>query len=429
MIGHSAPHGDERLRGQVRDFAKAEVLPRVGEMEVSRTAHRELSRLIARQGWIGAMVPRRYGGMGLGAVGKTVIIEELSRVSAAMGAMAQASILGVAKIVLFGDEEQRRTWLPAVAAGAVLPTIAVTETGSGSHVLGMQATAAPRRGGYVLNGRKVFVGNSAIGDLHGVVVRTGHGSSGLSAFLVESSRPGCQAGPAREAMGLHGFSFGELVLDECWVPAANLIGAEGDGLAVAYSSSVLYGRPNLAAVSLGIHEALVADTIAYAAGQHRYDRPLTDLPTVKAKLGTMQERLMSARLALYDAVAKLEAGQPCDADLFHAKLVNAESAIDSARTAMEVHGACALFPDRPVERYLRDAFHMLAPAGTSDVQTLRLAEHALEHALGRGQGHGKQQWSQRFPRGLAPNEPDPNEGDAHETASDEGPHDMEIVAR
>jgi alkylation response protein AidB-like acyl-CoA dehydrogenase len=413
MAGHSAPQGDERLREQVRDFAEIEVLPRISEMETSRIAHHELSRLIARQGWIGAMVPLRYGGMGLGPVAKTIIIEELSRASAAMGAMVQASILGTAKIVLFGDEAQRRTWLPAVAAGQVMPTIAVTETGSGSHVLGMQATAVPRRGGYILNGRKVFVGNSAIGDLHGVVVRTGHGSSGLSAFLVESSRPGCELGPAREAMGLHGFSFGELILDDCWVPAANLIGAEGDGLAVAYSSSVLYGRPNLAAVSLGIHEALVAETISYAVGQHRYGEPLADLPTVKAKLGMMHSRLMSARLALYDAVAKLDAGQPCDADLFHAKLVNAESAVDSARTAMEVHGACGLFSDRPIERYLRDAFHILAPAGTSEVQILRLAEHAL----GREKTRGKQQWSQRFPRGLGPIEPDTSEPDTREPAA------------
>ena len=146
-----------------------------------------------------------YGGMGLGHLAKTIIIEELSRVSGAMGAMVQASQLGVAKILHYGDDTQKKTWLPAVADGTCLPTIAVTEPQSGGHVLGMTATAVRDGDDYIINGRKVFVGNSHVGNLHGVVVRTGSGSKGLSAFLVESAakvghralgRP-AEAGPPR----------------------------------------------------------------------------------------------------------------------------------------------------------------------------------------------------------------------------------------
>jgi alkylation response protein AidB-like acyl-CoA dehydrogenase len=237
----------EELRAEVRSFAETVVAPRVATMEQTKEIDRELSRLIAEQGWIGATVDDTYGGMAAGHVAKTIIIEELSRVSGAMGAMAQASQLGVAKIIHFGNEQQKRTWLPRVADGTCLPTIAVTETASGGHVLGMRTTAERRDGGYVLNGHKVFVGNSHVGDLHGVVARTGEGSGGLSAFLVESERPGFSLAPYPETMGLHGFSFGELVFADCRVPAANMLGSPGDGLAVAYSSSVLYGRPNLAA--------------------------------------------------------------------------------------------------------------------------------------------------------------------------------------
>jgi alkylation response protein AidB-like acyl-CoA dehydrogenase len=156
-------------------------------MEASRSVSHELSRLIARQGWIGVTISDRYGGMGMGHLAKTVIIEELARVS---GAMVQASQLGVAKIVHFGTEEQKKRWLPAIASGDCLPTIAVTEPDSGGHVLGMTSSAIRDGDDYLLNGRKVFVGNSHVGDLHGVVVRTGPGSKGLSAFLVESGRPG-----------------------------------------------------------------------------------------------------------------------------------------------------------------------------------------------------------------------------------------------
>jgi alkylation response protein AidB-like acyl-CoA dehydrogenase len=232
----------------------------------------------------------------------------------------------------------------------------------------------------------VYVGNSHIGDLHGVVVRTGSGSRGLSAFVVESDRQGLSLGPHHAAMGLHGFSFGDLIFDNCRVPASNLLGAEGDGLAVAYSSSMLYGRPNLTAVSLGIHQALLDETMDFALRRYRYGNPLSELPSIKMKIGQMQSRLMTGRLTAYHAVQMLDEGLACDAELINAKLINVEYALDSARAAMEIHAACGLFTDRPIERNLRDAFHIFAPAGTSDVQLLRLSEVAL--------GTARAQWSE-----------------------------------
>ncbi|BDM71043.1 acyl-CoA dehydrogenase [Streptomyces nigrescens] len=414
MHRHFTDQRHEALRLRVRDFAEREVRPRIAEMEASRTVCHDLSRLIARQGWIGVTVHRAYGGMGAGHVAKTLIIEELSRVSAAMGAMAQASQLGVAKIVHFGNEEQKKTWLPAIASGDCLPTIAVTEPDSGGHVLGMTSTAVRDGDDYVLNGRKIYVGNSHVGDLHGVVVRTGEGSKGLSAFLVESDRPGFRLGPQQPTMGLHGFSFGELFFDNCRVPAANLLGREGDGLPVAYSSSVLYGRPNLTAVSLGIHQAVLDETTKFCAQRQRYGRPLADLGNIKLKLGRIQSRLLLARLAAYHAVHLLDQGLPCDAELMNAKLVNVESALESARDAMDIHAACGLFTDRPIERFLRDAHHIFAPAGTTDIQLLRLGELAL--------GRAKGEWSSRLAEQLrlAPSEWPDEEEAAEAVDSGEG---------
>jgi alkylation response protein AidB-like acyl-CoA dehydrogenase len=386
--GYFTTEQHDRLRESVRSFAESEVRPHIAEMEESRTIHYGLSRRIAEQGWIGVTIGTEHGGMGLGHLAKTIIIEELSRVSGAMGAMVQASQLGVAKILHFGDERQQNQWLPAISEGRCLPTIAVTEPESGGHVLGMSATAKRDGDDYVLNGRKVFVGNSHVGDLHGVVVRTGPGSHGLSAFLVEADRPGFHLGDHEPTMGLHGFSFGELIFDDCRIPAENLLGSEGDGLSVAYSSSVLYGRPNLTAVSLGIHQALVEETVQFSLEHQRYGNALSELPTVKQKLGQMQSQLMTARLLAYHAAHLLDEGLPCDTELMNAKLVNVESSLDSARTAMEVHAAYGLSTDRRVERYIRDAHHIYAPAGTSDVQRLRLAEVAL--------GTAKDQWSQRL---------------------------------
>ena len=373
------------LRDEVRRFAEHEVGPRVHEMEERRTVEVDLARAVAQRGWIGVTIPRRYGGLDLGHLAKTIVIEELARVSGAMGAMAQASQLGVAKVVHFGTERQKARWLPALAAGELLPTIAVTEPESGGHVLGMASTAVRDGDSYVLNGRKWFVGNSHIGHVHGVVARTGPGSRGLTAFLVECHRPGFRLGSPGTPAGLHGFSYGELIFEDCRIPAANRIGDEGQGLDVAYSSSTLYGRPNLTAVALGIHQAIVDDTVAFCRERELYGEPLAKLPTIAQKLGDMQSRLMTARLAAYHAVHLLDQRLPCDAELMNAKLLNTESALTSARAALEIFAGRGVQRDHRIERYLRDVIHTFPAAGTSDVQRLRLAEVAL--------GRYKEDWS------------------------------------
>jgi alkylation response protein AidB-like acyl-CoA dehydrogenase len=360
-------------------------------METSRTVEHELLKTIARKGWIGVTIPTCYGGLGLGHLAKTIIIEELSRESGAVGAAAQASMLGVAKILHYGNETQRARWLPGIAGGDILPTIAVTERESGGHVLDMRTSAIRDGEDYIINGSKIFVGNSHVADVHGVVARTGGpgstASQALSAFLIEADRDGVRLVPHLPAVGLHGFSFGEIVFDDCRVPAVNRLGAEGDGRDVAYSSSVTYGRANLAAVALGLQRRLLEETAAYAARQHRSGRPLADLGVNRQRLGWMQSRLMTSRLALYHAADLLDRRLPCDAELINANLLCTEGALASANDAMRVHAACGLFPDRPIERYMRDAQCLEPPAGTSDIQLLRLSEFAL--------GVERWQWSQR----------------------------------
>lgn len=376
------------LQAAVRRFAEEEVSPAIDDMERTRSVQRALSRRIAGKGWIGVTIDPSYGGMGQGHLAKTIIIEELARVSGAMGAMVQASQLGVAKILHFGNEKQKATWLPEIANGRCLPTIAVTEKETGGDVDAMTTTARRDGDHYVLNGRKVFIGNSHIGDLHGVVARTAEGRHGLSAFLVESDRPGLSLGDHRPAIGLHGFSFGELIFDDCRIPVDNRLGEEGDGLAVADSSSILYGRPNLTAVALGIHQAIADATITFAQRQRRAGKALADVITNKQRIGQIHSHLMTARLTAYYAAHLLDRGLPCDAELINAKLRNVEFALDSVQIAMHLHGAPGLFPDHLIERYARDALCILSPAGTPDVQRKRLAEIAM--------GRYTVPWSQLF---------------------------------
>jgi alkylation response protein AidB-like acyl-CoA dehydrogenase len=382
------------LRQQVREFAEHEVAPRVVGMERRQGVETDLARELARQGWLGPTIPAGYGGMDLGHTAKVIIVEELARVSGAAGAIVQASQLGTAKLLHYGSRDQRETWLPQVACGTVLPTIAVTERSSGGHVLGMHTTACRRGRGWEINGAKAFVGNSHLGrgSVHGVVARTGPGSNGLTAFLVEAGRTGVALAPHTPALGLHGFSFGEIHFAGVRVPDDHIVGDIGQGLAVAYSSSVLYGRPQLAAVALGLHTRLRDETVAFAQRHRRYGKPLAALPTVKDKIGRIESALRSARTALYQAVRLLDCGQPCDHDLMQAKLLGTELLLDSVRLAMEIHAAEGLDAAGPLTRVLRDAYCIYAPAGTSDIQRLRLAEDALTHGSRR-----RPQWSEQHP--------------------------------
>lgn len=379
----------DELRALVRAFGEAEVAPRIPHWEQTRGVDHELIRRAAQRGWIGVTIDPVYGGMGAGHLAKTVIIEELARACGAMGAAVQASLIPVAMIINYGSDEQKTTWLPLIAAGECLPSIAVTEKVSGSQIAGIRGRARRKRGGWLLSVEKTHVGNSHVADLHCVVVRTGTGRGGSSAFLVESERPGVSVRPQVSAMGLNGFSFGTVVLDEVWVPEGNLLGAVGDGEDAADSSSVLYGRANLAAVSLGVHRATVEEALCFAEETERYGRPLSRLSTVEQRLGQMVANLEAAGTLAYAAVDLQDRGLVCDGPLMAAKLMNYELGVESARLAMEVHAACGVFTDRPLERFFRDAQPIFAPAGTSDVQRLRLAR------LARGATAGGQ-WSERF---------------------------------
>jgi alkylation response protein AidB-like acyl-CoA dehydrogenase len=378
----------ERLREEVREFAEANVRPRLDELEESLLAA-DLSWQVAKQGWIGVTIGREYGGMGAGHVAKLVILEEASRVSGAIGAMIQASELGVAKIINFGSEEQKRRWLPAVAAGDHLPTIAVTGPEAGSYVLAMEASGVWDGDDYILNGRKVFIGNSHIGTLHGVVVRTEPGNNGLSAFMVEADRPGLRVEPQRAALGLAGFSFGELVFENCRVPAANMIGPPGAGKDIAYSSSIVHGRLNLGGVTLGLHVALVEDTIKFVKEQQRNGAPMHAIDAVRQQIGEMASRLETGKILLYHAAHLLDHDIPCDDLLINAKHRNVELAQASAKDAKVIHGALGLYPDlSAIGRYSRDLDHMTHPAGAPFVQQRRMGEYAL----GLANGH----WSERL---------------------------------
>ncbi|MFC7344878.1 acyl-CoA dehydrogenase family protein [Saccharopolyspora griseoalba] len=396
---------DQEIREQAHQFAHDEIAPWGASLVGSNEPDLDLVRRFSKQGWFGLTIPQHYGGTGAGQVAKTATLEAVSQVAPSMGYLFQAYYLGIAKILHCGSAEQRQRWLPAIARGDCLPTIAVTEPGAGGNIGHIQATAERRGDRYVLNGSglacKTFVGGSHNGaDLHGVIVRIAgtSGTSGLCAFLVEATRPGVVLGEPRL---LDGFSFGDLSFHDCEVGADSLVGAEGDGLAIAQSSSTLYGRLNLAAVGLGIMRRVLEDTVTFTTQRplHPQARRLDGLQVNQQRLGAMQALYMSTRADVYAAAAGRDRGLDgvaLDAALNNAKLqsyVRGQDLLALARETCSAYGLTGSLPRNAV--YLD---HLVSPAGTADVQRYRL----FQHAVGAEPGS----WSARFP---APVEP-PSEG-------------------
>ncbi|MFF7400664.1 acyl-CoA dehydrogenase family protein [Streptomyces murinus] len=370
----------ELLWKEADGFAAGQVAPWAARVEKSpaRVDHR-LAHRMAERGWFAVTVPREYGGLAAGHVSKVILIHRIARVSAAAAAILQATLIPVGALLGFATGEQKQYWLPQVAEGSLLLSIASTEPDAGGHIGGIKTTATRRGRDWVITGSKSHIGNAGLAGAHLVIARTSgtrSTSRALTAFLVESGSTGLSV-TDRPALGLRGFSAGRLDLDHVRVPDTHRIGEQGQGMAVAQSSSILYGRPNIAAVSLGLHEAVVQATTTYLKSRPRYTSVLSDQPVVRDRIGDLDARLRAARVVAYHAVHLLDRGLACDAELINSKYLGHAWAAQSAQAAMELHGAQALDAAYPLQRLWRDIQHTYPPAGTGEVQRLRLADAAL----------------------------------------------------
>jgi alkylation response protein AidB-like acyl-CoA dehydrogenase len=381
---------DQEGRELVLDFVREEVLPRIPRMEQSSQVDYDLPRLMAQMKWTSPSYGPEYGGLGLGQRWKVMMLATLAEFSGATSAVAQAGIIPTDAIVHHGNEEQKREWLERIACGDCIPAISVTEPGAGGDLLEIQTTAERVGETYVLNGAKDCVGNALPASMHVVIARTGPRelrSRSLSAFIVETDRPGFSYGRHVPLTGLRAFSCDEVRFDNCRIPAVNRLGEEGDGLLVAHTASLLAGRLNIAAMGLGLQQA--ACDAAYAALQkserHKQHQVL------QLRLGEMLSRLDESADLLLAAADLLDQGHPCDAKLVNAKKINVKNAIESTWDAILSGGARALKVTSPCERYNRDARCIEFPAGPEDFQRHRLFQLA---------GSTRKQLSERYPSPL-----------------------------
>jgi alkylation response protein AidB-like acyl-CoA dehydrogenase len=365
------------LRRSVRDFAETVIAPRVQSMEDTDETPLDVVREMAALGLMGVCIPQQYGGVALGHVARMIILEEIARVSAACAFFLQIFHLGIEPIVSFGSEEQKQKYLPGLASGKRLGTMALTESSGGSDPASLRTEARREGDHYVLNGRKVFITNAHVADTVVLAARTGEGPRGISLFILEKSMPGFTAGRYEHKFGIRGCDTGELALEECHVPAANLLGAEGQGLKMAFGAVGKAGRSGMAGTALGVITACLEAAVKHANQRELYGQPIARLQAIQWQIADIWQDLQVARLLCYQAAAMIDQGARCDAEIAAAKLHTTEAAVRCAKKAMDIHGGYGYLNEYPLQRYYRDAECLIASAGTSEAMRIIIARQAL----------------------------------------------------
>lgn len=363
-----------------RDFARSEIAPRVAAYDREERFPAELVREAARLGWVGAAVPEAYGGSALDWVSFAELIEEVSRVCHIIGlAISLPSGLVGGGILRHGSEEQKQRLIPPLVSGESLAGAGVTEPGSGTAVADMATTCRRDGDGYRIQGAKAWISMLTEADwfLTFATLDRGLGREGICAFVVESDREGLVRRPYKNKLGFRPLSTGDLVLDDVWVPAANLVGGEGGGYAVAMAA-VETGRLSVAARALGLAQGSLDAALAYARERVVMGTEIGRYQLVQAKLTKMVVGTESARHLIADLAADKDAGVERPrrrASL--AKMFAADVAMETATAAVQIHGAYGISEEYPVARHFRDAKVFQIVEGNNELHSGIVAEYAL----------------------------------------------------
>jgi alkylation response protein AidB-like acyl-CoA dehydrogenase len=380
------PLTDEQLeiRDLVRTIARERIAPRAAEIDASHEFPWDVVELFREHGIFGLFFGEQHGGTGTGTLLSLVAIEEVSKVCATSGLILAVQELGSLGLKLAGSDEQQERFLPRLASGEALAAYALTEAGSGSDSAAMRTTARRDGDEYVLDGSKRFITNAAVADLYTVFAKTDPEAlhAGISAFVVEAGTPGFEVARLEPKMGISGSTTGELTFDGARVPAANLLGGEGEGFRVAMRI-LDRSRPGVAAQGLGIAQGATDYALEYARTRETMGKPIAEHQLIAAKLADMETRTEGARGLLYRFGRMVDEGA-ADAELTKAsamaKLACTDAAMWVTTEAVQVLGGYGYIKEYPVERMMRDAKITQIYEGTNEIQRLVIAREMLKEA-------------------------------------------------
>ena len=367
------------IRDAVREFAETEVTPIAAELDRDHRFPRELMPKLAEMNLMGMPYPEKEGGAGADYVSYVIAIEEISRACASTGIIMSAhTSLATWPIFKFGTEAQKDQYLQDMASGRRLGAFALTEPGAGTDAGAGTATATLRADGYALNGSKMFITNAPYADVYVVFAKTDpeRGTRGMSAFIVEKDTPGFSVGEAEHKLGIRGSSTPPVYFADCRIPKEALLGGEGDGFKIAMQT-LDGGRIGVSAQALGIAQAALDASIAYAKERVQFGKPIANLQAIQWMIADMALEVDAARLLVYRAASCVDNGRPYSTEGAMAKLFASEAATRVAGKAIQIHGGYGYTESYPVERNYRDAKITELYEGTSEVQRMVIARSAL----------------------------------------------------
>jgi short/branched chain acyl-CoA dehydrogenase len=364
----------ESFRKVVRDFAEAEIAPFAEQWDRDHTFPLETVKAMGELGLFGLPFPEEYGGSGADFTTMCVAIEELARVDSSMAVTVEAGVgLGANPIFQFGTEDQRQEWLPDLCAGRALGAFGLTEPDAGSDAGGTRTKAAldAATHEWVIDGSKAFITNSGT-PITSVITVTAHAEARISAFIVPAATPGLVVEPPYRKMGWHASDTHGLRLESCRVPEANLLGEPGRGLA-QFLAILDDGRVAIAALAVGVAQACLEHSVAYAKDRQAFGGPIGRNQAVAFKCADMAVAVEAARTLVYRAAWLKDHGRPFKQAAAMAKLFATEAAVTATREATQIFGGYGFMDETPVSRFYRDAKILEIGEGTSEVQRLVLS--------------------------------------------------------
>ncbi len=366
----------EILKKSVADFVDAEVAPIAAELDEKGEFPHDLFRRMGEMGYYGLRYPESYGGSGLDSLTYCVMIEEIARGSLSVAATcAMQSLMGTYFVFRFGTEEQKQRLLVSALRGEKLGTFGMTEANAGSDISAMETTAVRDGEDYVLNGSKMWLTSGTVADFFTIAAVTDKqkGADGFSLFLIEKGTPGFNVGKKIDKLGVRASETTELSLDDCHVPAGNLLGEENAGYD-CLKEILCEIRTMTGALSLGLARAALAEALRYSQERKQFGKPIGRFQAIQFKLAEMATRIESARHLVNHAAWLADNGLPNTKQAAMAKLVASEAAVFVADEASRIFASYGFAMEYPVQRYLRDARFLLIGGGTSEILNVIIAK-------------------------------------------------------
>ncbi len=364
----------------IRDFAEQNIRPYIMEWDEAQVFPISLFEKLGEMGFMGILVPQEFGGSGLGYHEYITIIEELSKVDPSIGlSVAAHNSLCTNHILAFGNEEQKKKWLPKLASGEHIGAWGLTEHNTGSDAGGMNTTAVRDGGDWVINGAKNFITHAISGQVAVVVVRTGEkgDSKGMTAFVIEKGTPGFTSGKKENKLGMRASETAELIFDNCRIPDANRLGEVGQGFIQAMK--VLDGgRISIGALALGIAKGAYEASLKYSKERYQFGKAISEFQGISFKLADMATEIEAAELLLHKAAFLKEQHRPVTTLGAMGKMYASEMCVRVATDAIQIHGGYGYTKDYPVEKFYRDAKLCTIGEGTTEIQKVVISRNILK---------------------------------------------------